>query len=122
MGKSYRKPYGTACSTKNSAHDDKKYAARAVRRVQNRALKNAVASGVDWDEFLIPETLECPDNDVWGWAMDGPKHLIMRSRQYNNPFAYRCKFSSPQTDEELYAELLEDQKKEDEFLKYASRK
>jgi hypothetical protein len=120
MGKSYRKPWGSVCHIKGSAHHDKKFAARAVRRSQNQALREAI----DWDEFLIPERYECSDNDVWGWSRDGkqrPLNFRYGYKQYNNPYAY---LKSPVfwTDDEIIKRWHEDMQDDDELIAYASRK
>jgi len=120
MSKSYRKPY-SAVTGRNSAHDDKTVAARMVRRAQNHALRTAVMNSVDWDEFLLPEVYECSHNDVWGWSRDGNQSFRTRSQQYNNPFAYVC---SPtwMTTEEIMAHWEERKQREDDWMKYLTRK
>lgn len=121
MSKSYRKPWGTCVSVKCSAHHDKTVAARLVRRTQDQALRDAIASGADWDSFLIPERYECSFNDVWGWGRDGKQSPITRSSQYNNPYAYNS-YGWPRTDEEVMTRWRERQEHDDWFLAYASRK
>ena len=75
MSRSYRKPYCAITGTKSAA-DDKKHAARGVRRAQNQALKTFVAATLDdWDEFIMPVKLECSWNDTWGWGRDGKQSL-----------------------------------------------
>ena len=121
MGKSYRKPWGTCVSVKRSAHHDKTVAARQVRRAQNQALRDAVASDSDWDGWLIPERYECNFNDVWGWGRDGKQRPLDRGSQYNNPYAYNS-YWYPRTEEEVYARWRARQERHDWFLVYASRK
>ena len=70
MSRSYRKPYSAITGT-NSAKQDKIFAHRAERRAQNLAIKLCL----DWDEFLIPDKLECSYNDPWGWGRDGKQSL-----------------------------------------------
>jgi hypothetical protein len=67
MSKSYRKPYAAITGVR-SAHEDKTFASRSLRRTQNYALR---AFKGDWDEFIIPVRLECAGNDVGGWGRDG---------------------------------------------------
>lgn len=71
MGKSYRKPY-SAVTGHNTASEDKKMAARGLRRKQNAWLRNLK----DFDEDgLVPHRLECHHNDVWSWGRDGKQRL-----------------------------------------------
>jgi hypothetical protein len=120
MGKSYRKPYGTCCSLKDSAHADKTTAARMVRRAQEQSLREAVRDD-DWDGWLIPERYECSFNDVWGWGRDGKQRLLSPGPQYNNPYAY---VSSPtRLDHDgIMKRWLERMQHDDEFMAYVSRK
>lgn len=120
MSKSYRKPYSAITGVK-SAHDDKTVAARAVRRAQNHALRNAIANGIDWEDFMLPEIYECAFNDVWSWGRDGNQSLQLRSTQYNSPFSY---VSSPtrMTMEKIMERWEESKQREDNWLKEISRK
>ena len=70
MSRSYRKPY-TAITGVNSAHHDKKVAARGVRRKQNAWLRNLH----DFDRALVPHRRECSFNDPWSWSRDGGQFL-----------------------------------------------
>ena len=70
MSRSYRKPYA-ACTGKNSAKEDKRHAARGMRRKQNQWLRNLK----EFDDSLVPHRLECANNDVWGWGRDGHQYL-----------------------------------------------
>ena len=70
MSRSYRKPYSAITGT-NSAKQDKIHAHRGERHKQNQALRNCQ----DWDEFLMPDKLECSGNDTWSWGRDGSQSL-----------------------------------------------
>lgn len=120
MSKSYRKPYSPVTGAR-SAHDDKTVAARSLRRTQNFALRIAVLNNVDWDEFLMPDIYECPNNEVYGWARDGSQRLYSRSRQYNNPFAY-VRSPTWMTTEEIMVRWEEYKQRDDDWLKYLTRK
>ena len=71
MSRSYRKPYAAVTGIPRS-HDDKKAAARGVRRKQNQWLS---CLG-DYDRYLIPHRFECTWNNTWCWARDGRQSLI----------------------------------------------
>jgi len=73
MSRSYRKPYAAVCGS-DSAHDDKKHAARGVRAAHRQALRDLLKGRV-YDEFLLPHRYECSFNDTYSWARDGGKHL-----------------------------------------------
>ena len=73
MSRSYRKPHAAVCGS-DSAHDDKKHAARSVRAAHRQALRDLLKSGL-YDEFLLPHRYECSFNDTYLWARDGGKHL-----------------------------------------------
>jgi len=120
MSKSYRKPY-CAITGVRSAHADKTQAARSVRRAQDHALRTALAAGIDWDEFLLPEIYECADNEVYGWSRDGGQSLKTRSKQYNNPYAY-VRSPTWMSEQEIIAGWEEDKQREDDWIKYISRK
>ena len=66
MSRSRRKPY-SAITGIRSAKQDKRLAARGVRRKQNQVL-NDVNS---WEDSLLPHRYECHWNDVWSWDRDG---------------------------------------------------
>ena len=73
MSRSYRKPAHavTSCS---SAKDDKRHAARGVRRRQNQYLRDSQIANY-WDEFLIPHKYECSFNETYCWGRDGCQSL-----------------------------------------------
>ena len=71
MSRSYRKPY-TAITGVRSAHQDKKIAARGMRRRQNAWLRTLK----DFDSALVPHRRECSSNNTWSWSRDGDKSLI----------------------------------------------
>jgi hypothetical protein len=120
MGKSYRKPWGTWVSIKDSAHSDKTTASRMVRRAQEQSLREAIRDE-DWDGWLITDRYECSYNDVWGWGRDGKQRPMYRSKQYNNPYAY---VMSPtwMDEEQILARWKESMGYDDSVLAYASRK
>lgn len=70
MSHSYRKPYSAV--TGHSDPRDKRVARRNVRRVQDSAIRQFHG---DWEDFVLPQRLECPYNDVWSWSRDGIQHL-----------------------------------------------
>jgi hypothetical protein len=76
MSRSYRKPYTSI--TGASAHNDKRWANRSVRR----SVRNAIHQAVDFEEIDIPHRYECPYNDVWGWSRDGRQFYVS---QYERP-------------------------------------
>jgi hypothetical protein len=119
MSKSYRKPYSAVTGVR-SAHHDKTLAARSVRRAQDGAIRNAIASQIDWDEFLLPEVYECSDNDVWSWGRDGNQYLQKRSKEYNNPYAYF--YASYLDHDELMVRWEERKAWDDEYLARLVRK
>ena len=122
MSKSYRKPWGTCCSIRNSAHDDKTVAARSMRRAQEQSLREAFRDE-DWDGWLIPERYECSHNDVWGWGRDGKQYPLDThwTTQYNNPYAY---VTSPtwMSKEEIFENWEENKQRTDDFIRDACRK
>jgi len=120
MGKSYRKPWGTWVSIKDSAHHDKTIASRLMRRAQEQSLREAIRND-DWEEWLIPERYECSYSDVWGWGRDGKQRPIYRSEQYNNPYAY---VTSPtwMDEKEIFTHWIERMEYDDDVLAYVSRK
>jgi hypothetical protein len=71
VSRSYRKPYAAITGNK-SAHDDKKVAARGVRRRQNQWLRNLK----DMDIALAPHRLECSFNNTYLWGRDGRQRLV----------------------------------------------
>lgn len=70
MSRSYRVPY-SAVTGVPSAHEDKKLAARGVRRRQNQWLQK---HGDEEDFGLIPHRLECSGNEVYSWGRDGRQY------------------------------------------------
>src|SRR5882724_4941503 len=120
MSKSYRRPYASVTGNR-SAHDDKTVASRSFRRAQNYALRTALANRVDWDEFFLPDIYECAGNEVYGWSRDGNQRFETRSRQYNNPFAYVL---SPtwMTTEQIMERWEENKQRDDDWMKYLTRK
>jgi hypothetical protein len=74
MSRSYRKPY-CAVTGMASAKEDKRRAARGVRRKQEEWLRGLE----DHDAALAPHRLECGGNEVWGWARDGKQGLMVPS-------------------------------------------
>ena len=70
MSRSYRAPFAAVTGVR-SAGDDKRLAARGVRRTQNRWLRMLV----DSDEALVPHRFECPWNEVYCWGRDGSQRL-----------------------------------------------
>lgn len=70
MSRSYRRPYAVFTSAE-SAHEDKKMAARGLRRRLNQWLHILN----DPEVALIPHRFECPHNDNWTWERDGRQYL-----------------------------------------------
>ena len=66
MSRSYRSPFAAVTGARSAA-DDKRLAARGVRRKQNQWLRKTV----DFDEAMVPHRLECPWNEVYCWGRDG---------------------------------------------------
>lgn len=61
-----KRPFQAICGG-DSAHYDKKLAARAARRTQD-----AYASQfTDYDTFLLPHLYECAFNNTYSWGRDG---------------------------------------------------
>jgi hypothetical protein len=87
VSRSYRKPYTTVTGTK-SAHNDKKIAARGLRRRQNQWLYTLE----DVDGALIPHRLECAYNNTYNWGRDGRQHLVFPACQATarSDFMHRC--------------------------------
>jgi len=117
MSKSYRKPYFTWSSVRDSAHEDKKLAARGVRRAQNHALRTCE----DWDEFLIPHRLECSWNNVYSWKRDGHQREYTADHNDYNPF-WLNKYRDGWTYESLIEWMLERIERYEEFRKKLCRK
>lgn len=83
MSRSYRKPYAAVTGTK-SAHEDKKTAARGLRRRQNQWLSTLE----DIDGALAPHRLECAHNNTYDWRRDGRQHLIFPDSRRSDRFDY----------------------------------
>lgn len=78
MSRSYRKPYAAICGHDVSAKDDKRLAARGVRRKQNQWLRTTQ----DFEENgLVPHRLECHWNEVYGWSRDGKQRYIALTKR-----------------------------------------
>jgi hypothetical protein len=67
---SYRRPYA-AITGLESAHEDKKMAARGLRRRLNQWLHTIN----DTEAALIPHRFECPHNNPYTWDRDGRPYL-----------------------------------------------
>ncbi len=74
MSRSYRKPY-CAVTGYSSAKEDKRRAARGMRRTQDQWLRKLD----DHDSALVPHRLECTWNNVWCWDRDGNQQLQSQS-------------------------------------------
>ena len=74
MSRSVRKPY-CAVNGCASAKEDKRRAARGVRRTQKQWLHTLD----DPDDALAPHRLECPGNNVWCWGRDGKQRRLVPS-------------------------------------------
>jgi hypothetical protein len=83
VSRSYRKPYAAVTGTK-SAHNDKKIAARGLRRRQNQWLHTLE----DVDGALIPHRLECAYNNTYNWGRDGRQHLVFPGCRRTNLFEF----------------------------------
>lgn len=67
MSRSRKKhPFQAICG-RGSAKQDKRMAARGVRRT----FKHALHQETDFDDFTPPHRLECPWNDTYSWGRDG---------------------------------------------------
>jgi hypothetical protein len=84
MSRSYRKPY-CAVTGCDSAKQDKRRAARGLRRTQDQWLRMLE----DCDSALAPHRLECTWNSVWSWGRDGKQQLQVPSpkdrEEYGGP-------------------------------------
>ena len=121
MSKSYRKPYYTWTSVRSSAHDDKTTAARGMRRAQEQSLREAIAHGGDWDEWMIPVRSECTYNNVYSWRRDGRQFPFKWNHNDFNPY-WLQRNGLPWTDEELMARVEERVERDEEFLARLCRK
>ena len=63
MSRSYRSSFAAVTGARSTA-DDKRLAARGVRRKQNQWLRKTV----DFGEAIVPHRLECPWNEVYAGA------------------------------------------------------
>jgi hypothetical protein len=116
MSKSYRKPYGTWVKARISEHDLKTLSSRIHRRAQEQAVREAFRNE-DWDSITLPIREECKLGSSYDLRRDGTKRPICRGRQYNNQFAYNS-YGYSRTIEEW----RDGQRREDEYLAWASRK
>ncbi len=71
MSRSYRRPYAAPTGVPRS-HNDKKRAARGLRRTHNQWLKRVD----DFEAALSPHRLECHWNNTYSWARDGRQSLV----------------------------------------------
>jgi len=98
MSKSYRQPACSVCGNR-SAKQDKRLAARGVRRAQNHALRTF--SG-DWDDFMMPVRHECHWNETYGWSRDGSQSLQFPPRY---PYSWVFLFGQEDADEEYERQI-----------------
>ena len=68
MSRSYRKPYAVF----TGAHEDKKMAARGLRR----RLKQWLHTAEDPEAVLISHRFECLHNNTYTWERDGRQFLV----------------------------------------------
>jgi len=68
----------TAITGVRPAHDDKKTAARGMRRKQTAWLRNLK----DFDRALVPHRLECAFNNTYLWGRDGCQFLTFPYSRY----------------------------------------
>ena len=87
MSRSYRKPYSAITGTK-SAHEDKKTAARGLRRRQNQCLHTLE----DIDGALAPHRLECAHNNTYSWGRDGRQHRVFPDCQGPDRFEFMQRY------------------------------
>lgn len=119
MSRSYRKPYYTWTSCGDSAHQDKKTAARGMRRAQEQSLREAVRDG-NWEDWLIPVRGECVHNNVYGWHRDGSQFPFKWSHNQFNPY-WLTRYESC-TYDELVARMNERIEDNEKFLARLRRK
>ncbi len=79
MSRSYRRPYAAVTGIPHS-HDDKKVAARGMRRKQNQWLQTLD----DFDQAIVAHRLECSFNNTYSWARDGRQFLHHPTSRYPN--------------------------------------
>jgi hypothetical protein len=70
VSRSYRTPFASVTGVRSAA-DDKRLAARGVRRKQNQWLRKTA----DFDKAIVPHRIECPWNVVYCWGRDGNQRL-----------------------------------------------
>lgn len=82
MSRSYRKPASAITGT-GSAKDDKRHAARGVRRKQDQWLRVLMKEPLESIEgsALAPHKLECAWNDTYNWGRDGSQRLQYPSQK-----------------------------------------
>lgn len=119
MSRSYRKPYYTWASVRDSAHADKTTASRGMRRAQEQSLREAFREG-DWDGWLIPVRSECTYNNVCSWGRDGKQFPFKWSHNDFNP--YWLTSHTARTDEQLVEHMMERIERREEFLACLRRK
>ena len=81
MSRSFRRPYA-AITGLASAKSDKQLAHRGVRRKQNLALKTCA----DFENLLLPHTLECHWNNNYNWGRDGAQSYCGSLRYKEDDF------------------------------------
>jgi hypothetical protein len=85
VSRSYRRPYA-AFTSAESAHEDKKMAARGLRRRMNQWLHTLD----DPETALTPHRFECPHNNTYAWDRDGRQNLFHPYNPYSDDdWAYR---------------------------------
>lgn len=85
MSRSYRMPYAVFGSAP-SAHEDKKMAARGLRR----RMKQWIHTLDDPEAALVPHRWECAHNDNYTWDRDGRPYLAFpRIPTPDDGWAYR---------------------------------
>lgn len=71
MSRSHKhQPFQVICGSNGSAKQDKRIAARSVRRAHKEAIQIAFLNQ-DFEEFLLPDIYECSHNNCWSWNRDG---------------------------------------------------
>jgi hypothetical protein len=88
MSRSYRKPYAAITGVRSAA-DDKRIARRSWRHAQNHAVRSAIATEADWDEFLMPARYETSFNNVYSWGRDGKQWLHFEPRWSKYEYWFR---------------------------------
>lgn len=82
MSRSFKhQPFMAICGG-NSAKQDKQFAHRGERRAHHAAIHKEMLEG-DFENFLIPDRLECAANEVYSWNRDG-NQMYWSPRDYND--------------------------------------